>query len=36
MLRARNAKDIAYANAWSDLIERLRRHHVVLTNPAAG
>ncbi|MCB1367813.1 MAG: hypothetical protein KDK00_08630 [Rhodobacteraceae bacterium] len=36
MLRARLATDFAYARNWSDLAERLRRHHMVLREAGGG
>lgn len=36
MLRARFAKDFAYAHSWSDLITRLRQHHVSLREAGGG
>lgn len=36
MLRARLARDFAYARNWSDLIERLRYHNMVLREAGGG
>ncbi|MCA8867273.1 MAG: hypothetical protein KDA67_01325 [Rhodobacteraceae bacterium] len=36
MLRAKLAGDFAYARNWSDLLERLRRHDMVLRESGGG